>query len=223
MIFEFAKSVPDESLPPKDTPLWRLVAESGNEVWVAVGAPATRAQPSDPSLLTHARPGPVHLLLREGESPDEQGGRCPALQQKCQAVSRDEEWHARVVFMPAIVAMVWFSDLPLVRLEEEVRAGYSHQWDGYSGECERPTDRMPEASVVAAVRETACVRDVLRPLVDFRRRDALGARFAESPLRLLPLHVAMQVLEFLVTPAASRPWIKAWYGRAGEPGCEAER
>ena len=76
---------------------------------------------------------------------------------------------------------------------------------------------------MAAVREIAYMRDALRPLVDFRRRRVLSSHFAKSPLRLLPLHIVIQLLEFIVTPAASKPWIKAWYHHMDEPKAKAEQ
>lgn len=206
MIVEFAKSVPPEEIYSDDSPLHQFVGR-GEEgmLWVAAGAPTIRAHPSDPSLLIDSLPSSAPILLQEGESPDDVGGRCLVLKQVAFESTTASEADFRWRSLPFVVGAVWFSNLPCEQLQREVHQGYADHngvWDS-----DRSQDSTQEATFMKLVQELVDIRDTLRPLVDLRRREALTCRFAKSPLRLLPLHVAIHCLEFIVFPAASKRWI----------------
>lgn len=210
MILEFAKSVPEEDMYPNDTPVQSFVARSGARVWMQAGAPSTRARPSDPSLLIGTNSSGESLLLSEGESPDDPDGRCAALEQKFVSAYGVRRADFNQYLLPRIFAIVWFSDLPVHQLHPECDSETRRRRQRYLAYSWMSVDTL-----VTIVQQVVGLRDTLRPLVDFRRRLALTSRFAESPLRLLPLHVAIHLLEFIVAPAASKPWIRAWYHHAG--------
>lgn len=67
---------------------------------------------------------------------------------------------------------------------------------------------------------TRRLRALLRPLVDPRARELRRTRFAESPLRLLPWHVAVEVLRCVVVRPIRKGWGVEEYGGAGRVACD---
>lgn len=207
VVVELARAVPNDKLLSGDKALEVL---GSSQTFIDAGAPATRARPSDPSLLSSVSHFTALLLLQHGESPDEIDGSCKVLGKWCRYCYDNQAARVDPSIWATLQALVWFSDLPRAKLRQAVHNGIAQHTETWV-QRGKNSRYLTTAALVARVEQHIDLRDTLRSLVDFRRRSALDREFAESPLRRLPLHIAVQCLEFIVKPAAAKPWVNAWY------------
>lgn len=190
----------------------RIVALVKNpSAWAAAGARTTRASPSDRSLVGIANFRNYEYLLAEGESPDNPDGTCEAVKRVSHMASAIHDSS----FFTFLSQVVWFSDLPLDRLLEDVHKGYlsKKQWEAQNRFDVVDRQVVPKNELLSTVSWVTAARDVIRPLVDYRRHVVLDTNFRDSSLRHIPPHLTKHILEFILSPVVCKPWIKSWYCR----------
>lgn len=104
---------------------------------------------------------------------------------------------------PSLGPNVWlFLAGDVLWLADDPALAVAHRFRCSLGDHDSALTRKVRAGLVDARR----LRDLLRPMIDPRAKELRRKRFAESRLRLLPWHLALAVLQFLVLTPAPGGW-----------------